>query len=736
MKDEIDINELERPAIENEDYLRKRIRDLEGESKGLRERLGEQKEFHAQIAAAVAAQQPYPAFKYRTNGSAKRKSLEVVPNLDLSDLHIGEVVEADEVEGFNKFNWQIAQEGLFGILEDFLQWVEIQREHYRIRRCALTLKGDYVSGDIHDELKATNEWPLPVQTAKAGWLLGEVFRILAGHFDELTAFEIGADNHGRLQKKPQAKQKTANSMSFLVHYIANAAAEKCRNFRPITSVGLKYLADINGQKFLIEHGDTMKCFVPDSMIFTPDGLPAQIGSIESGLNLISGDGTTKPAAAIHRLKHDGEVTVIEANMLPDPAFRCTTNHKVLAVVKQRGRNADPEFVPAGYLSEGDWLIIPRPRPERLVDGVNVFDLGVNPTGHYKEKHLPEEIKLTYNMGYLLGWYLGDGSFTGAGVEIAFHSEEEAWADKFLCCCQDVIVFTGKKLKRNLDRKVLRVQVYSKQFGMLLKALGGGGARTKKLHSDYLSWPNEMLEGVLEGYLQADGHTARHSYHERHSETARVGASTMSISLGWQIFWMAMKLGYCPSYKIRTRSGSKEGLLNFFSEDARKLGEKTQRNFKFTEGQTFARKVLSQPDHVRVQITKAYREHYSGPVIDLTIPGNECYVCGGVSVHNSWMGIPHYGIQRATGREALRRMNTDKGFNYFSIGHWHVPSFNQKLILINGSLSGTSEFDHACGRHSDPCQCAYLVHPHYGVFNFTPFVRKDVKKLRAQGKTRP
>ena len=90
---------------------------------------------------------------------------------------------------------------------------------------------------------------------------------------------------------------------------------------------------------------------------------------------------------------------------------------------------------------------------------------------------------------------------------------------------------------------------------------------------------------------------------------------------------------------------------------------------------------------------------------------------------SWMGIPFYGIQRGRGREAVRRMNTDLGFHYQAIGHWHVPTMLEGSTIINGSLSGTSEFDHGAGRHANPAQVAFMVHPTRGLFNMTAFTEQ-------------
>ena len=235
--------------------LRAVNKELSHTSDKLRVQLGNQKEFYDQVAGSIKALDPYPQFEY---SHVQKTGSPIVPVLELSDLHTGEMIEENEVEGFNIYNWAIEQAGMFGIVDDFLKWVEVQRGFYTIEECAVFLKGDYVSGDIHPELLATNEFPLPVQTAKAGTLVGEVLRIIAGRFKRVTVWGCGADNHGRLQKKPQAKQKAANNMSYLVHHIAASAVSRCTNVRLEMAEGIKQLAEVNGKKFLNMHGDTLK----------------------------------------------------------------------------------------------------------------------------------------------------------------------------------------------------------------------------------------------------------------------------------------------------------------------------------------------------------------------------------------------------------------------------------------------------------------------------------------------
>lgn len=88
---------------------------------------------------------------------------------------------------------------------------------------------------------------------------------------------------------------------------------------------------------------------------------------------------------------------------------------------------------------------------------------------------------------------------------------------------------------------------------------------------------------------------------------------------------------------------------------------------------------------------------------------------------AWMGMPWYGIDRAEGREAKRRMQMmieeqkNVGYEYIVGGHWHTPSHHNNW-LFSGSLRGTDEYDHEAGRYAAPTWLSYLVHKKRGVFN--------------------
>ena len=68
------------------------------------------------------------------------------------------------------------------------------------------------------------------------------------------------------------------------------------------------------------------------------------------------------------------------------------------------------------------------------------------------------------------------------------------------------------------------------------------------------------------------------------------------------------------------------------------------------------------------------------------------------------------------REALKRMNAAdvRKFHKVVLGHWHAP-LAHPWYWIGGSCSGTDAFDHGQGRHAEPQQVTWLIHPRHGEF---------------------
>lgn len=242
------------PPDRLESRLRKAIRELEKERTQLLTALDERREMAEQVASAVtAAPPPKVHVPART---AKRPEAHAV--FKLSDWHIGERILATQTEGFGAFSWHIAQTRAHNITQDYLKWVGAQRQAYHIPRLTVLCEGDFISGDIHDELRTTNEFPLPVQTARAGLLLGQSLAALSAAFEHVHVVFMAADNHSRLVRKPQAKNKVTNSMGYLVGVIARAVVAQVPHLEWTAPDSPTAMVQIGKHQWLTEHGDSIR----------------------------------------------------------------------------------------------------------------------------------------------------------------------------------------------------------------------------------------------------------------------------------------------------------------------------------------------------------------------------------------------------------------------------------------------------------------------------------------------
>lgn len=241
-------------------HLRKKAQLLESENRKLSEKIGAQQEIADAIRSTIQALDPLAPVAIRYPKEAQSEG-DIEAVIKFSDWHIGEVVAPGEIEGINEFNFSIASEDVAFITKKSIEWAHTNRLAFRIPKLHIFCEGDFISGDIHDELRITNEFPAPVQAVKAGMLLGQSIATLAPFFEEVIVEEVGGDNHSRLQKKPQAKQKASNSFGFVVYAVANQLLEKHKNVRINQGAGMMQIATVADWKFLLMHGDTVKSWM-------------------------------------------------------------------------------------------------------------------------------------------------------------------------------------------------------------------------------------------------------------------------------------------------------------------------------------------------------------------------------------------------------------------------------------------------------------------------------------------
>lgn len=244
----------------SEEFYKKRIQELERKQRQLLYQLELKKTTLKEITDAVKRLPPFEKWT-PPKPPSRRRNKPVSACFVWSDWHIGEVVRAAEVRQGNEYNYQIAEARFFEIIDNFLNWITTHRNAYRIPKLIVFGLGDYISGNIHDELLINNEFSAAEQTAKAGFLLAEGLRRLSARFNQVIFHGLTADNHGRFYRKPVYKERGRHNFNYIIYELAKEALRNSKKIQIKIYDGISEIIQIDKFRFLVTHGDNIRSWM-------------------------------------------------------------------------------------------------------------------------------------------------------------------------------------------------------------------------------------------------------------------------------------------------------------------------------------------------------------------------------------------------------------------------------------------------------------------------------------------
>ena len=192
--------------VHDRDFWRKRARAHEKEI-GRMERVIEELGGIRNVPIQV------PEWTVQRDGSAGQ--YRAVLGALVSDVHYGEVVDPDEILGVNAYDTVIAAERMkkyfYALTTIGIRW----STDCSIMGVLLTLAGDLISGDIHEELRITNALTAHDQVKGIVEILEAGIYMLLGVYPAVHVVGVPG-NHGRTTHKPTAKLYAALSYDILV----------------------------------------------------------------------------------------------------------------------------------------------------------------------------------------------------------------------------------------------------------------------------------------------------------------------------------------------------------------------------------------------------------------------------------------------------------------------------------------------------------------------------------------
>ena len=171
----------------------------------------------------------------------------------LTDTHIGDNVELEEMMGLNEYNIDIFNKRLYGWANQVVTLAELRRNSAEVGELIVPMLGDMISGDIHEELARTNNDHCMGQMIRGANLISQALMFIAPHFDKVRVPCV-VGNHGRMTRKPPMKNKYMDWDYMLYQWVSVF----CQNQKNIEfHIPKTFMTTINvcNRNILLAHGD-------------------------------------------------------------------------------------------------------------------------------------------------------------------------------------------------------------------------------------------------------------------------------------------------------------------------------------------------------------------------------------------------------------------------------------------------------------------------------------------------
>lgn len=244
-------SEFYEEELERQRRMTKEIQRQLQASESAREKLIEQCDLLTVLDAVTCDAPPWLT---RTGKPTQHKG---IANLFLSDLHLDEVVSAAQMGDINAYNREIAVRRLRATVENVIDIAQNYITGYKYEGITVWLGGDVFSGNIHEELKQTNE--APIMASFDFWIdpLVSALRSLADAFGKVHVPGC-VGNHGRNTYKPIAKNRIEDNFDWLFYRVLARELRDDKRFTWQLPVTTDVLVNHYEHRYLLTHGDQFR----------------------------------------------------------------------------------------------------------------------------------------------------------------------------------------------------------------------------------------------------------------------------------------------------------------------------------------------------------------------------------------------------------------------------------------------------------------------------------------------
>ena len=260
------------PVVDEKEKLRIALRRAEADIKALATERDTAESIRREIYGLASRTPEPPTWLTKVGTIGKRGT----PITMWSDWHYGEVVRPEEVGGVNEFNTAIAATRINTLVETIIDlcFNHMGKADTKYPGIVVCLGGDMISGDIHEELLATNErTPQQCINELTDLLVAALERMADAFGRVFVPCVVG--NHGRATHKPRAKGRVYTSHEWNIYCNLERYFRKDKRVQFFIPDQSDAAFTVYDHRFLLTHGDSLG-------VKGGDGIIGSLGPIMRG----------------------------------------------------------------------------------------------------------------------------------------------------------------------------------------------------------------------------------------------------------------------------------------------------------------------------------------------------------------------------------------------------------------------------------------------------------------------
>lgn len=192
--------------------------------------------------------------KKKVQKKAKKKLEQVDLVAMLNDLHIGQIIDSDEVGGLNKFNFKEAGRRVAMFVKEVANYKDYKRE--QVGTLHLPLNGDLLAGLIH-QVTTHSQHLLVHQMNALVHILSNALEYLRQDFAAINVYGI-AGNHDRMVHKEHGKRainEVYDSYANIAFYSLSAIFKKANDIKFEFPKTPYVFMNLPAGRAMVAHGD-------------------------------------------------------------------------------------------------------------------------------------------------------------------------------------------------------------------------------------------------------------------------------------------------------------------------------------------------------------------------------------------------------------------------------------------------------------------------------------------------